>query len=68
MRTISRKDFQHAMLMESKQHRDPHVLADIVRKAYQMNLEGKQRKRPISVVLGRILRDYTPNADDLASR
>ncbi len=48
--------------MEAKRHLDPHGLVEIVEKAYQMNLEGKQRKRPIGEVVGRILRDYTPNA------
>lgn len=52
------------MSMENKRHLDRHGLAEIVKSAYQMNLEGKQRKRPIGVMLGRILRDYTPNADD----
>ena len=42
-------------------HRDPHGLVEIVEKAYQMNMEGKQRKRPKAEVIGRILRDYTPN-------
>jgi hypothetical protein len=46
-----------------KEHLDPHGLVEIVRKAYQMNMEGKQRKRPIEEVLKRILRDYTPNAN-----
>ena len=49
------------MAMECKRHRDPHGLVEIVRMAYQMNMEGKQRKRSIDEVIGRILRDYTPN-------
>jgi hypothetical protein len=65
--SCKKRDFQLfrdiVMSMESKKHLDPHGLVDIVRKAYQMNLEGKQRKRPIEEVLRRILRDYTPNAD-----
>jgi hypothetical protein len=44
-----------------KRHHDPHELVAIVEKAYQMNMEGKQRKRPIEEVIERILRDYTPN-------
>jgi hypothetical protein len=54
------------MAMESKLHRDPHGLVAIVRMAYQMNMEGKQRKRSIDEVIGRILRDYTPNTDSLS--
>jgi hypothetical protein len=49
------------MSMESKRHLEPHGLVEIVRKAYQMNMAGKQRKRPMAEVIGRILRDYTPN-------
>ena len=45
----------------SKRHHDPHGLVEIVEKAYQMNMEGKQRKRSKAEVIGRILRDYTPN-------
>jgi hypothetical protein len=52
------------MAMESKRHFDRHGLVDIVRMAYQMNMVGKQRKRPIETVIGRILRDYTPDTDD----
>jgi hypothetical protein len=51
------------MAMERKCHLDPHGLIDIVRKAYQMNMVGKQRKRPIDEVVRRILRDYTPDTD-----
>jgi hypothetical protein len=49
------------MAMDRKQHHDPHGLVEIVEKAYQMNMVGKQRKRPKGVVIERILRDYTPN-------
>jgi hypothetical protein len=48
--------------MENQRHLDPHGLVEIVEKAYQMNMDGKQRKRPIGEVTRRILRDYTPNA------
>jgi hypothetical protein len=44
-----------------RKHHDPHELVAIVEMAYQMNMEGKQRKRPIGEVIERILRDYTPN-------
>jgi LAGLIDADG endonuclease len=56
------------MAMNSKSHFDPHGLVEIVRKAYQMNMVGKQRKRPIEEVIGRILRDLTPDADTLSWR
>ena len=51
------------MSLESKHHRDPHGLVEIVKLAYQMNMVGKQRKRPIAEVIGRILRDFTPDAN-----
>jgi LAGLIDADG DNA endonuclease family protein len=44
-----------------KRHLDPHGMIEIVEKAYQMNMDGKQRKRSKAEVIGRILRDYTPN-------
>ena len=43
-------------------HRRPAGLAQIVEIAYAMNLNGKQRKRPLEVVLDRILRGHTPDA------
>ncbi len=52
-------------IYQHKRHRDPHGLVEIVRMAYQMNMEGKQRKRSIDEMIGRILRDYTPNTDPL---
>jgi hypothetical protein len=51
------------MALESKHHRDHHKLVEIVKKAYQMNMVGKQRKRPIEEVIERILRDFTPDAN-----
>jgi LAGLIDADG endonuclease len=63
--SCKKRDFQLfreiVMAMQNKQHHDPHGLVDIVEKAYQMNMVGKQRKRPKGVVIERILRDYTPN-------
>jgi hypothetical protein len=44
-----------------KRHHDPHGMIEIVDKAYQMNMDGKQRKRSKAEVIERILRDYTPN-------
>jgi hypothetical protein len=43
-------------------HREPEGLARIVELAYAMNLNGKQRKRPLQDVLDRILRGHTPDA------
>jgi hypothetical protein len=51
------------MALERKHHFDPQGLVEIVKMAYQMNMVGKQRKRPITEVIGRILRDYTPDAN-----
>ena len=49
------------MAMEQKRHRDPHELVKFVENAYQMNMGGKQRRRPKGEIIERILRDYTPN-------
>jgi hypothetical protein len=59
------RDFQLfrevVMAMEQKRHRDPHELVKLVENAYQMNMEGKQRRRTKGEIVERILRDYTPN-------
>ncbi len=59
------RDFQLfrdvVMAMEQKRHFDPQGLVKIVESAYQMNMAGKQRRRPIGEIVERILRDYTPN-------
>jgi hypothetical protein len=44
-----------------KRHLNPHGMIELVEKAYQMNMDGKQRKRSKAEVIERILRDYTPN-------
>ena len=49
-------------LFALRAHRQPAGLARIVELAYAMNLNGKQRKRPIEDVLDRILRGHTPDA------
>jgi LAGLIDADG endonuclease len=55
--------FEDAMrLYELKEHLRPAGLAAIVEIAYAMNMNGKQRKRPMDEVLGRILRGHTLNA------
>ena len=60
------RDFQLfrgiVMAMENKCHFDPQGLVKIVESAYQMNMEGKQRRRPMGEIIERILRDYMPNA------
>ena len=43
-------------------HREPYGLATIVEIAYAMNMNGKQRKRPLDEILDRILRGHTPDA------
>ena len=42
-------------------HLRPDGLAAIVEIAYAMNMNGKQRKRPMDEVLSRILRGHTLN-------
>jgi hypothetical protein len=49
-------------LFEAGEHRNAVGLARIVELAYAMNLNGKQRKRPLQDVLDRILRGHTPDA------
>ena len=48
-------------LYELDLHRRPAGLATIVEIAYAMNMNGKQRKRPMDEVLARILRGHTLN-------
>jgi hypothetical protein len=45
-------------------HRTPYGLATIVEIGYAMNMNGKQRKRSLDEILGRILRGHTPDAPD----
>jgi hypothetical protein len=49
-------------LFEQGRHRTPEGLALIARIAYSMNMDGKQRKRPLDEILGRILRGHMPDA------
>jgi hypothetical protein len=49
-------------LLERRVHREPDGLARIVRIAYAMNMDGKQRVRRLDEVLDRILRGHTPDA------
>ena len=48
--------FEHGL------HRTQEGLVTIVKLAYGMNHDGKQRKRPIQDVIDRILRGHTPDA------
>ena len=50
--------------MERKEHHTPHGMVRIVREAYALNpaAKGKGRKRSLSTVIDRILRDYTPDS------
>jgi hypothetical protein len=55
--------FQEAMvLFEGGFHREAGGLAAIVEIAYEMNMNGKQRCRPLDEILDRILRGHTLNA------
>jgi hypothetical protein len=47
--------------LERREHREPQGMVEIVKKAYRMNMNGKQRKRPIEEVIERILRGHTPD-------
>jgi hypothetical protein len=66
--SFKKRDFQLfrdvVVAIGDGRHKDPHGLIEIVEKAYQMNMEGKQRKRPMREVTERILRDYTPDTGD----
>jgi hypothetical protein len=60
--------FEEAIrLFDAGAHRTQEGLVRIVQLAYGMNHEGKQRQRPIEVVLDRILRGHTPDAPDVRS-
>ena len=50
--------------MERKEHHTPEGMVRIVREAYALNpvAKGKPRRRPLSAVVDRILRDYTPDS------
>jgi len=50
------------LLFEAGAHRTREGLAEVVRLAYSMNHDGKQRQRPLREVLDRILRGHTPDA------
>jgi hypothetical protein len=51
-------------LFESKAHHSPRGLVEIVRLAYSMNHDGKQRHRSLNEVIDRILRGHTPDAPE----
>ena len=54
--------FREALqLYENGLHRTRDGLIRIVRLAYSMNHDGKQRRRPLQDVLDRILRGHTPD-------
>ena len=54
--------FDTALALYEGFHRVPYGLATIVEIAYAMNMNGKQRKRSLDEILGRILRGHTPDA------
>ena len=49
-------------LFEQGRHRTREGLVQVVRLAYSMNHDGKQRQRPLQDVIDRILRGHTPDA------
>ena len=54
--------FKEALqLYEDGAHRTRNGLVRIVRLAYSMNHDGKQRRRPLQDVIDRILRGHTPD-------
>ena len=55
-------------MFESGAHRTQEGMERIVRLAYSMNHDGKQRKRPLEVVLDRILRGRTRDAAAVPTR
>ena len=52
---------QALQLFEQGKHRTRDGLIRIVQLAYEMNHDGKQRKRPLQEVIDRILRGHTPD-------
>ena len=56
--------------MERKEHQTPQGMVRIVQKAYALNpvAKGKVRKRSLQEVIGRILRDYTPDSGKLPEK
>jgi hypothetical protein len=56
---------QALQLFEEGLHRTKEGLVKIVRLAYSMNHDGKQRQRPLQQVIDRILRGHTPDTSIL---
>ena len=54
--------------LENKAHRTLEGTLRIVELAYLTNHAGKQRKRTKEEVIRRILRDYTPNSDNISEK
>jgi hypothetical protein len=52
---------QAIRMFEQKLHRSPEGLAEIVKLAYSMNHDGKQRQRSLQDVIDRILRGHMPD-------
>jgi hypothetical protein len=48
-------------LMNQGRHKEPEGLATIVKLAYSMNMNGKQRRLKLQDILDRILRGHTPD-------
>ena len=56
--------------MERKEHHSPQGMVRIVQQTYTLNpvAKGKARKRSLQEVIGRILRDYTPDSAKLPEK
>ena len=63
---IKKENFQMfkevTLALERKEHNNLEGVLRIVDLVYSTNHAGKQRKRSKEMVIGRILRDYTPNS------
>jgi len=70
--TIKRRNFfmfkEITLALENKAHRTVEGTLRIVELAYSLNHAGKQRKRSKQEVIDRILRDYTPNSEEISEK
>ena len=69
---IKRQNFlmfkEATLALENKAHQTLEGTLRLVDLAYSTNHAGKQRKRKKEEVIQRILRDYTPNSDDMSEK
>jgi len=66
MMTGKRREYelfkQIVIALENKAHTTREGLIEVIKLAYAHRGKGKQRKRPLQVVIDEILRDYTPDS------